>query len=81
MPRDNITRVSIDLTTGQRAVVDQMLSAVGGETGFQPSVNQFVRALLRQEARRRGLEWPEDYPARGGWRGGRKQKGDDKKEA
>jgi hypothetical protein len=80
MPRDNITRVSIDLTTGQRAVVDQMLSAVGDETGFQPSVNQFVRVLLRQEAKRRGLEWPDDYPTPGGWRGGRKKKDGDEKE-
>ena len=77
MARKGITRVSVDLTTAQREVVGQMIeaaSAAASEAVGVPitvSTREFFHALLQQRAESLGLEWPEDYPSAGGWRGRR----------
>jgi hypothetical protein len=35
---------------------------------------EFFHMLLKRYAEELGLEWPEDYPKPGGWRGGPKDK-------
>lgn len=79
MAREGITRLSVDLTTAQRDVVDQMIeaaSAAASQAAGVPitvSTREFFHALLKQRADALGLIWPEDYPSPGGWRG--KEKG------
>ena len=74
--REGITRVSVDLTTAQRAALDEMIrrkEAAASEAAgmaIQIGTRQFFHTLLKQEAAAMDVEWPEDYPSPGGWRGG-----------
>lgn len=67
-----ITRVSVDLTQEQRAVVDQMIeldSQIASEAaGIEIALNvrQFFHGVLAAHASELGLSWPANYPTPGG---------------
>jgi hypothetical protein len=78
--RKNITRVCVDLTTAQRQALTQMIERFNAEVSQAAGIKvtfgmrEFFHLLLKQHAEAVGLDWPEDYPAHGGWRGGPKEK-------
>lgn len=77
MAREGITRITVDLTTAQYAVVEHMIELAGDAASQAAGVEvkvttrSFFHALLKQRAEYLGLEWPDDYPSPGGWRGKR----------
>jgi hypothetical protein len=79
MPREGITRISVDMTEAQRDLVERMIeeaSHVASQAaGIEVTVGtrQFFHMLLKHHAEELGFQWPEDYPTAGGWRGGRQQ--------
>lgn len=80
MAREGITRITVDLTTAQYAVVEQMIELAGDAASQAAGVEvkvttrSFIHGLLQQRADALGLTWPEDYPAAGGWRGKRSKR-------
>ncbi|MEB2351835.1 MAG: hypothetical protein OZ924_10520 [Burkholderiaceae bacterium] len=76
MAREGIKRITVDLTTAQYEVLEQMLqkaSATASEAAgleIKATTRGFIHALLKQQAETFGLKWPADYPTAGGWRGG-----------
>ncbi|HMN12040.1 MAG TPA: hypothetical protein PKD55_06925 [Bellilinea sp.] len=77
MAREGIKRITIDLTNAQYEVLEQMLQKAGAAASqaagleIKVTTRGFIHALLKQHAEALGLKWPADYPAAGGWRGGR----------
>ena len=78
MPRDNITRVSVDLTLAQREALDRMIDRMSAEVSqaagipIRFRVREFIHVLLKRHAEAVEIAWPENYPMPGGWRGGPK---------
>ena len=78
MPRDNITRVSVDLTLAQREALDRMIDRMSAEVSqaagipIRFRVREFIHVLLKRHADAVEIAWPENYPTPGGWRGGPK---------
>lgn len=76
--RQGITRKSVDLTEAQLVALEAMIAkrqadasrAAGVE--IKIGVREFFHSLLKKEAAELGVEWPDDYPTAGGWRGGPK---------
>lgn len=79
MAREGIKRITIDLTTAQYNVLEQLLrlssDAASQAAGVEVKVTtrSFLHGLLKQHADALDLEWPDNYPAPGGWRGKPKQ--------
>jgi hypothetical protein len=80
MPRTNITRKTVDLTTAQAGVLDRMIALAeeraSAAAGLPVTIGtrEFFHMLLKRYGEELGLEWPEDYPKPGGWRGGPKDR-------
>lgn len=68
------TRKTVDLTAAQANALEQMISyaeqVASAATGLEITIGlrQFFHMLLKQHATAIGIEWPDDYPARGGKR-------------
>jgi hypothetical protein len=71
MPRDHIIRKTVDVTEAQAAALQAMISQAE-QKASQAGVREFFHLLLRRHAQEAGLEWPDDYPLPGGYRGGPK---------
>ncbi len=78
MTRTKRTRKTVDLTAAQAEVLDEMMRRADQRASDAAGVQirlgtrRFFHMLLKKHADELGLDWPEDYPAPGGWRGGRK---------
>lgn len=78
MPRQHIIRKTVDVTEAQAAALQAMISQAE-QTASQAAglpvrigVREFFHLLLRRHAQETGLDWPDDYPLPGGYRGGPK---------
>lgn len=78
MTGTRFTRKTVDLTEAQARALEEMIAATEkriSEAAGIPialGVRQFFHLLLKRYAEELGIEWPEDYPTPGGWRGGPK---------
>src|SRR3990172_7234891 len=72
MPRENITRVSVDLTLDQREALDRMIDRMSAEVSqaagipIRFGVREFIHVLLKRHAEAVEIAWPENYPMPGG---------------
>ncbi len=78
--RKGITRYCFDVTEAQATVIEalferfQKRAQQAAGVPVTLSKRAFFHALLQQAAQSAGLDWPDDYPSPGGWRGGAKKK-------
>ncbi len=83
MARTYRMRKTVDLTAAQAEVLDEMMRQADERASDAAGVKirlgtrRFFHMLLKKHADELGLDWPEDYPTPGGWRGGRKAERDE----